>query len=248
MAARARRAGRRSAAPPGKPARPGPAQRQAALDRRSSRASSRAPSTWAGRWPERRCTTSRASTSTSWAGRIACSCWRAIPLSCVAVDYLGQTDGSIPCTPARLGRFLVIPENESLDRQPVAHPGARRGWRTGQAGAGGRGRRLDLADARLAPARSCGRPATRGATRRSRWATMPARRRFVRWRRLTPDSTRSGPAFALARSDRELWVASGHSGRFALDPERGSIEPEGADRSARAGAWRRSRWRGTWSC
>src|SRR5262249_1766262 len=44
--------------------------------------------------------------------------------------------------------------------------------------------------------------------------------------KLTADSAPSGPAFALARSDRELWVASGHSGRFALDPERGSIEPK----------------------
>ena len=32
--------------------------------------------------------------------------------------------------------------------------------------------------------------------------------------RLTADATASGPAFALARSDRELWVASGHAGRF----------------------------------
>src|SRR5262249_59677558 len=44
--------------------------------------------------------------------------------------------------------------------------------------------------------------------------------------RLTADAESSGPAFALARSDRELWVASGHSGRFELDPERGSIEPK----------------------
>ena len=42
--------------------------------------------------------------------------------------------------------------------------------------------------------------------------------------RLTTDSVSSGPAFALARSDRELWVASGHSGRFDLDLERGTIE------------------------
>src|ERR1019366_134345 len=42
---------------------------------------------------------------------------------------------------------------------------------------------------------------------------------------LTADAVSSGPAFALARSDRELWVASGHSGRFELDLERGAIEP-----------------------
>ena len=36
------------------------------------------------------------------------------PLACSAVEYLGHLDGSIPCSPARLGRFLVIPENDSL--------------------------------------------------------------------------------------------------------------------------------------
>src|SRR5262249_45641519 len=41
--------------------------------------------------------------------------------------------------------------------------------------------------------------------------------------RLTADATPSGPAFTLARSDRELWAASGHPGKFALDLERGAI-------------------------
>ena len=36
------------------------------------------------------------------------------PLGCAAVEYLGQPDGSIPCTPALLGRFLIIPENDTL--------------------------------------------------------------------------------------------------------------------------------------
>ena len=43
--------------------------------------------------------------------------------------------------------------------------------------------------------------------------------------KLTADTAASGPAFGVARSDRELWVASGHSGRFDLDPEKGAIEP-----------------------
>ena len=41
--------------------------------------------------------------------------------------------------------------------------------------------------------------------------------------RLTADASPSGPAFAVARSDRELWVASGHAGRYELDVERGTI-------------------------
>ena len=36
------------------------------------------------------------------------------PLSCTAVVYLGHADASIPCAPARLGQFLVVPENDSL--------------------------------------------------------------------------------------------------------------------------------------
>ena len=42
--------------------------------------------------------------------------------------------------------------------------------------------------------------------------------------RMTADAVASGPAFALARSERELWVASGHSGKLILDPERATIE------------------------
>ena len=50
----------------------------------------------------------------------------------------------------------------------------------------------------------------------------------------------TGPAFALARSERELWSASGHSGRYLLDPEHGS-HPDVALRGTRARRRRRSR-------
>ena len=36
------------------------------------------------------------------------------PVACISVVYLGHPDGSIPCSPVMLGRFLVIPENDSL--------------------------------------------------------------------------------------------------------------------------------------
>ncbi len=58
--------------------------------------------------------TSRASIFTFWAARIASSCWRASRSACIAVVYLGHVDASIPCAPARLGRFLIVPENDSL--------------------------------------------------------------------------------------------------------------------------------------
>jgi hypothetical protein len=46
--------------------------------------------------------------------------------------------------------------------------------------------------------------------------------------RLAPDAATSGPAFGLATSERELWVAAGRSGRYELDPERGEITPRSA--------------------
>ena len=45
----------------------------------------------------------------------------------------------------------------------------------------------------------------------------------ARSRRPTPSPSASGPAFALARSERELWVASGRSARLELDAERGKL-------------------------
>ena len=51
----------------------------------------RRPSTWAARWLGRRCTTNRASTFTCWAGRIACSCWRAIRSRAPRSIYLGHS-------------------------------------------------------------------------------------------------------------------------------------------------------------
>ena len=35
------------------------------------------------------------------------------PLACAAVEYLGHAAGSLPCAPARIGRFLIVPENHA---------------------------------------------------------------------------------------------------------------------------------------
>jgi outer membrane protein assembly factor BamB len=147
------------------------------------------------------------------------------PLACVSVDYLGHLDGSIPCAAARLGRFLVIPENESLTDSR---------WHI-----------LVLSEDGV-KARPVQKVTVAGWT----WST-PASAGSILWAtgdkggyeafavgdysqkspfrsvaRLTADSTGSGPAFGLARSDRDLWVASGHAGRFQLDAEHGKIEPK----------------------
>ncbi len=145
------------------------------------------------------------------------------PLSCVAVEYLGHEDGSIPCGIARLGRYLVIPENDSL---------ADSRWHILV---------VDETGAKERPAQEVkvagwtwSTPANSGSIV---WATgdkvgyeafavgdYGTKTPFRSVARLTADTTASGPTFALARSDRELWVASSRAGRYELDAERGRIE------------------------
>src|SRR5262249_6648897 len=36
------------------------------------------------------------------------------PLGCAAVEYLGHQDGSIPCAPALLGRYFILPADATL--------------------------------------------------------------------------------------------------------------------------------------
>ena len=145
------------------------------------------------------------------------------PLGCAAVEYLGQPDGSIPCAPALLGRYLIIPQNDSLTD---SH------WQVMV---------IDEEGSKVKPAQDV---KVAGWT----WQTPTASAQFV-WAvgdrgafeafaigeygnkspfrsvaKMTPDARETGPAFALARSERELWSASGHSGRYMLDPEHGTIQ------------------------
>ncbi|HZW31477.1 MAG TPA: PQQ-binding-like beta-propeller repeat protein, partial [Isosphaeraceae bacterium] len=145
------------------------------------------------------------------------------PLACSAVEYLGHQDGSVPCAPARLGRFLVIPENDSLTESRwqvlvLDEDGGRvrptqelkvAGW-TWQTPAAAGSIVWAAGDKAGFEAFAVGDPAAKAP--------------FRSIARLIADSTPSGPAFTLARSDRELWAASGHPGKFALDLERGKIE------------------------
>ncbi len=148
------------------------------------------------------------------------------PLVCSGVEYLGHLEGSIPCAPARLGRFLVIPENDSL-KDSI--------WQILV---------LDEDGSKVHPVQEL---KVAGWT----WQTPPysgqiiwatgdkagfeafavgdyaSKSPFRAVARLTPDASPSGPAFAIARSERELWVASGHAGKFQLDLEHGSIQPTG---------------------
>ena len=144
------------------------------------------------------------------------------PVSCVSVVYLGHLDGSIPCSPVMLGRFLVIPENDSL---------ADSRWHVFV---------VDDDGVKVKPVQEVevsgwtwSKPATSGSVV---WATgdkggyeafsvgdYGSKAPFRTVARLTADSAASGPAYPLARTDRDLWIASGHSGRLELDAEHGKI-------------------------
>ncbi len=146
------------------------------------------------------------------------------PLGCAAVEYLGHADGSIPCSPALVGRFLIVPQNDTL---------ADSRWQILV---------LDEEGSKIKPVQEVKvagwtwqTPAISG---QFVWATgdragfeafavgeYGSSTPFRSVARLTPDASTSGPAFAMARSEREMWAASGHSGRFVLDPEHGSIQP-----------------------
>ncbi len=144
-------------------------------------------------------------------------------LACVAVDYLGHEEGSIPCPPVRIGRFIIVVEND--------RPADSR-WRV---------LILDEDGAKVrqvqqinVPGWSWGTPASSGsviwatgdkggveAFALGDYASNAPLRSLAR-----VDSTTiaaSGPAFGMALSERELWLGSGRSGCYVLDPERGAI-------------------------
>ena len=144
------------------------------------------------------------------------------PLSCLGVEYLGHEEGSIPCPPVRIGRFLIVVEND--------RPSDSR-WRVlVLEEEGGKVRPLQQVDV---PGWTWGTPASAGSLI---WATgdkggieayalgdYASKTPLHSLARLDPDAAASGPAFGLALSERELWLGAGRSGRYELDPERGQI-------------------------
>jgi len=144
------------------------------------------------------------------------------PLGCSAVEYLGHAPGSIASPPARLGRYLVVAENHEFNESR---------WRVFV---------LSEDGAALAPVQAVpvlgwtwSTPAASGSVV---WAAgdrggvaayavgaYTEKDPFRLIARVPPDALPSGPAFALARSDRELWVGSGRSGRYELDNEAGKL-------------------------
>lgn len=144
------------------------------------------------------------------------------PLACVDVQYLGHAEGSIPCPPARLGRFLVVAENDRI--------GDGR-WRVLVLDEdGAKPRAVQTIEV---PGWTWDAPPTSGS---SIWAISDrggievfaagdyaSANPFRSLARLTPDATTSGPSFGLAPTDREIWIASARPGRYDLDVEGGRL-------------------------
>ncbi len=147
------------------------------------------------------------------------------PIACTAVEYLGHAEASIPCAPGRFGRYLVIPENDQFT-DSIWHV-----WVLDQEGAHAR----PVQDVKVQgwtwdTPRSAGSvvwaAADRGAYEAFSVGDYNSKTPFQSVARLTPDARPTGPTFALARSERELWVASAHPGLYVLDMERGTIRPK----------------------
>ena len=145
------------------------------------------------------------------------------PLECVGVEYLGHAPGSIACPPARLGRYLVVAENHELNEGR---------WQVFVLSEDG----VKLTHVQDVPVLgwTWGTPATaasviwaagdRGGVAAYAVGAYGAKDPFRLIARIPPDADPSGPAFALARSERELWVGSGRSGRYELNPEGQTVE------------------------
>ncbi len=146
------------------------------------------------------------------------------PLECVSVAYLGHPPGSIRCAPARLANFLIVPENRDLWEgrwsvfvieqqgtelryvQSVPIPGWT--WQTPQS----QGTILwSMTDRNGITAFAMGPEDSKAPL------TQVAAN--------VADTRPSGPAFAVSRGDREIWVSGSRLGRFDLQAESGSLSP-----------------------
>ena len=144
------------------------------------------------------------------------------PLGCVRVEYLGHAAGSVAASPARQGRFLVLAENHAIDSGR---------WRIFVIGEDGQ--TLRQVQQWAVPGWTWGTPTSSGSVI---WSTgdrgsvtalamgdYTGKDPFRPIARTNPEANPTGPAFALARSERELWIASGRSGRYELNTERGTL-------------------------
>jgi len=144
------------------------------------------------------------------------------PLSCVGVEYLGHAPASIACAPLRLGRYLIVVENRTFK------DGRWRVFLLEEEGPG-----LKEVQSLPRPGWTWSQPTSLGSVI---WATedrggltaysvgpYDAKAPLQPVATLAPDAESSGPAFARARTEREVWISSGRTARHDLDAERGKM-------------------------
>jgi outer membrane protein assembly factor BamB len=140
------------------------------------------------------------------------------PLSCLAVEYLAHEPGSIACTPARFGRFLVVVENTTLG------DGRWRVYILDETGGG-----VKLRQTLPVTGWTWDTPSTMGSVV---WSASDrgeitaysiglyeSEQPLKPIASITAENEASGPAFGLARSEREFWLAGGRPSRFELNTE-----------------------------
>jgi outer membrane protein assembly factor BamB len=146
------------------------------------------------------------------------------PLSCIAVEYLGHDAGSIGCPPARIGRYVIVSENHGINdgRWHVFAIDEETG-------------KVRPVQQLQVPGWTWETPTTAGAVV---WSVndrmgltafaigeVGAKVALNPIAKTIPDTGPSGPAFARGRSEREIIVSGGRTGRFDLNVERQSLTP-----------------------
>ncbi len=140
------------------------------------------------------------------------------PLSCQAVEYLAHEPGSVACTPARFGRFLVVVENTTLG------DGRWRVYVLDEAGGG-----VKLRQTIPVAGWTWDTPSTMGSVV---WSASD-RGEIIAYSigfyesehplkpiaSIAAENEASGPAFGLARSEHEFWLAGGRPSRLELNTE-----------------------------
>ena len=137
------------------------------------------------------------------------------PPTCLAVEYLGHEAGAIAAAPLRLGRFLIVAENHTLDSGR---------WGVHLLDEAGtspkRVQTIPVPGWTWAPPAAVGSVVWSASDRGGVEAygvgdyDQPQPLKLIA--RLGADAKPSGPAFALARTDAQAWVASGRTARLDL--------------------------------
>ena len=146
------------------------------------------------------------------------------PLGCLAVEYTGHEASTIACSPARVGRFLVLAENRTLDEGrwrvfTLEENGTKLnpvqeiligGWT--------RSTPFRLGPGDLVGERPGGAARLRDRRLRIQGTVHPDLSR-------SPDRRGRRPRLPRARTERDFWVASARSARYELDREKGKLVP-----------------------